>query len=123
LRQAQKFVLLLPGERGERIVGGVGLGRQRHMPPIAVKQPNQARVVLKGVYGRQRRGLVVAPEAPSAPEGRQPGRRREARPAQRHDPPAAPEHLVKGRHVVVRRHGFAVSDPSVVVVVKSLKLL
>ncbi|KFA60319.1 hypothetical protein S40285_08226, partial [Stachybotrys chlorohalonatus IBT 40285] len=100
LRQTQKPLPLHPRQRRQRSVRRVRPRPERHVPPVPVEQPHEARVARKGARRREALGVVVAPEPPRAPEGRQPGRRRQPRAAQGHDPPAGPEHLVEGLDVV-----------------------
>ncbi|KFA76282.1 hypothetical protein S40288_03589 [Stachybotrys chartarum IBT 40288] len=81
LRQTQKPLPLHPRQRRQRPVRRVRPRPERHVPPVPVEQPHEARVVRKGARRREARGVVVAPEAPRAPEGRQPGRSRQPRAA------------------------------------------
>lgn len=52
-------------------MAGIRLRLQRHVLAPGVEEPDEGGVVLEGLGGRQRRGLVIAPETAIAAEGRQ----------------------------------------------------
>ena len=66
--------LLVPGQLGEGIVGGVWLDAEGHVAAIAVEVPDKGRVTCKCLWCGERRRVVGAPQAASSSERGQPRR-------------------------------------------------